>query len=115
MLRSDLASSTDSVISSSKRDAGSPADAKALMTVETRLPLANWSGDRLTETQMSDGHFMASAHAFLNAHSPRWTIRPISSATGMNSDGGTMPCFGCSQRINASNDVTFLVCKLTSG
>ena len=70
MLRSDFSSNTDSVISSSRRDAGSPDDASALMTVETRLPLANCNGDRLTETQMPPGHPIASAHACRNAHSP---------------------------------------------
>src|SRR5579864_3004021 len=106
MLRSDFSNNTDSVISSSRRDAGSPDDAKALITVETRLPLENCRGDKLTETLMLSGHWIASAHACLSAHSPSWTIRPISSATGMNSEGGTGPRSGCRHRIKASKEVT---------
>src|ERR1700693_2034535 len=115
MLRSDFSSNTDSVISSSRRDAGKPDEAKALITVETRLPLENCRGDKLTETQIPSGHSIASMHACLNAHSPSWTIRPISSATGINIEGGTEPRSRCRHRINASKVVTFLVCKLTSG
>src|SRR5579863_1953516 len=112
MLRSDFSSNTDSVISSSRCDAGSPDEAKALITVETRLPLENCRGDKLTETQILSGQWIASEHACLSAHSPSWMIRPISSATGMNSEGDTGPRSGWFHRIKASKEVTLWVCRL---
>ena len=70
MLRSDLSSNTNSVISSSRREGGSPDEANALITTDTRLPFANCAGDKFTETQILSGHSVASAQACLNAHSP---------------------------------------------
>src|ERR1700692_1777016 len=115
MLRSDFSSNTDSVISSSRRDAGSPDEAKALITVETRVPLENCKGDKFTETQIPSVHSIACVQACRKAHSPSWTISPISSATGIHSEGGTEPRSGWCHRINDSKVVSFLVCRLASG
>ena len=40
---------------------------------------------------MSSGQVAASAQAVASTHSPSWLIRPVSSATGMNSAGEIMP------------------------
>ena len=98
--------STASVISSSSRCGASRDDASAPSTAGSRPLLANWVGDRLTATQMSSGHFAASSHADLMTHSPSATIRPISSATGINSTGDTMPRSGWCQRSSASQQRT---------
>jgi hypothetical protein len=40
------------------------------------------------------GQVAASRHAWRSTHSPIWLMSPVSSATGMNSAGGTMPRVG---------------------
>ena len=45
---------------------------------------------------------MASVQACLSAQLPMRTMRRVSSAIGMNSEGGIMPRLGCFQRISAS-------------
>ena len=42
-------------------------------------------------------------------------MSPVSSATGMNWDGGTMPSSGCFQRIRASTPATAPVVALSLG
>ena len=50
-----FSSSSVSVISSSSRRGGRPDCFSASVTTESRLPLRNWSGDRLTATRTSSG------------------------------------------------------------
>ena len=52
----DLSSSSVSVISSSSRCGARPDAASASETMASRLPLRNWSGDRLTATLIGSGH-----------------------------------------------------------
>ena len=68
----------------------------------TRLRLLNWTAERLTATLTWSGQLAASAQACRSTHSPIGTIRPVSSATGMNSAGETMPRSGWCQRNSAS-------------
>ena len=82
------------MISSSSRHAGKPAAASAPITTGTSLALSIWIGDRLTATLVLFGQVAASAQAWRSTHSPIATIRPISSATGMNSAGEIMPRCG---------------------
>ena len=56
----------------------------------------------------SSGHCAACRQASRSAHSPIVTIRPESSATGMNTAGGTMPLTGWHQRASASKPVMTL-------
>ena len=44
----------------------------------------------------------ASAQAVLSTHSPIGMMSPVSSASGMKSPGGIVPCSGRCQRIRAS-------------
>ena len=108
-------SSTDSVISISSRLAGRPDSASASRTTATTLPRRNWIGDRLTATRTSSGQRAHSMQAWRSTQSPISTIRPISSATGMNSAGEIMPRSGCGQRSSASQVEMRLVCMLNSG
>ena len=70
----------------------SSASARAITAVMSSR--RNWTGERFTATRTSCGQVMHSAQARRNTHSPISTMSPISSATGMNSDGGTMPRTG---------------------
>ena len=69
----------------------------------------------LTATLTSPGHFAHSRQASRRTKSPISTISPISSATGMNSAGETMPRTGCGQRNSASQVEIRLVRRLKSG
>ncbi|MNI76437.1 hypothetical protein D3C73_1326670 [compost metagenome] len=97
-----LPSSTDSVISSSRRWGARPESARASATVWTRLAFLNCTGDRLTDTVCSLSQLAASWHARFSARVPSSWISPVSSAMGMKSMGMTMPRVGCSQRNSAS-------------
>jgi len=57
----------------------------------------------------------ASLHASRNTHSPSGAIRPISSATGMNSAGEIMPFSGCRQRNSDSKPEIRSAAMSTSG
>ena len=72
------------------------------------MSLLNWTGETLTATLMSSGQVAASAQAVVSTHSPSWLIRPVSSATGMNSAGEIMPRSGWCQRSSASQPVILL-------
>ena len=72
-------------------------------------------GETLTATLSSSGHLVACSQAFLMAQVPRVTIRPVSSAIGMNSLGGTMPRMGWSQRISASKPLMVLSAMFSTG
>ena len=85
------------------------------MTLCITLRLLNWAGDRLTATRTGFGHVAASQQACLSTHSPIGTIRPISSASGMNSAGETMPRLGEFQRSSASQPVISSVIASTCG
>lgn len=52
---------------------------------------------------MSSGQFAASEQASRSTHSPNATIKPISSATGMNLASEIMPFSGLRQRNRDSN------------
>ena len=54
----------------------------------------NWIGDTLTASLTRDGQPAASLQAVCMTQSPSSLIRPVSSATGMNSAGETMPRSG---------------------
>jgi len=106
---------TDSVISSSSRLASTPDEASALITSCVRLRELNCTGERLTATRMWRGHLAAWASAWRSAHSPMGTMRPVSSASGMNSLGGiSVPC-GVRQRISASKPDSWLRFRFMSG
>ena len=64
------------------------------MTAGTSSLLLSWAGDRLTAIRNSAGQFAASLQAVLSAHSPRGTITPVSSASGMKSAGEIKPRVG---------------------
>jgi hypothetical protein len=108
-------SSTLSVISSSSRSGASPDAAKARMTTWTKPVLRNWTGDRLTATRMWSGQLRAAKHASRKAHSPSCMMKPISSASGMNSPGGINPLSGWRQRISASTPQMVSVPRSTTG
>ena len=74
----------------------------ALITAGTNSVLLNCAGEMLAETLQRDGHFAASVQAIISTHSPIGTIRPVSSASGMNSPGMTNPRAGWFQRNSAS-------------
>ena len=70
---------------------GSPEEASACMTMFSRFPLRNCSGDTFTESVVSEGQPFASSHAALRTYWPTISIRPISSARGMKVSGETGP------------------------
>jgi len=53
--------------------------------------------------------------AVRNSHSPSGSVRPISSATGMNFSGRTRPRSGWRQRTSASTLRTSPVCRSSTG
>ncbi len=75
------------MISSSSRPGAKPDADKAEMTDATRLRFLNCVGDRFTATLTSRDQLAASVQAFRSTQSPIWTIKPVSSAMGMNSAG----------------------------
>ncbi len=66
----------------------------------------NWRAERFTAMQIGGKpercHATFCAHARRSTHRPIGTIKPVSSASGMNSTGGTTPKIGLSQRSSAS-------------
>ena len=60
----------------------------------------------LTATSAPFCHPAASRHARAITQRPNGTIVPASSASGMNSAGGTLPRRACGQRTSASNPAT---------
>ena len=102
-----------------EQPAGSPDSASAARTVSTTAPWRNWRADRLTATWMrpspAAAQPAASRQALRSAHSPIGTIRPLSSASGMNCAGDTRPRPGRSQRISASQPRTSPVARSTCG
>ena len=76
------------------------------MKSSTSVSLANWRADRLTATggtrRPASRQSRICRHAAWITQRPIGTIRPRSSASGMNSIGGTRPRVGCCQRSSAS-------------
>ena len=60
-------------------------------------------------------HSTTSAHARSSNQAPMGTMRPLSSAIGMNSTGCTGPRPGCSHRSNASTLVIAPVTRSMTG
>jgi hypothetical protein len=60
-------------------------------------------------------HAWACLHASRTTQAPIGTIRPESSATGINCAGGTDPRVGCVQRSSASAPVIARVVRLIFG
>ena len=87
-----------------------PAVSMAFDTRPTRLPSRNCTPDTLTATRQRQApasrHRRAWAQASRSTQSPISTIRPLFSASGMNSSGGTKPRVGCDQRSSASTAST---------
>jgi hypothetical protein len=67
--------------------------------------LRSCTGETLIDS-VPTGQWRASRQAWAITQSPSASISPISSATGMNTDGGTLPISGCCQRISASTPTT---------
>ena len=72
-------------------------------------------GLMLSATVIGSGQVAAARQASSMTHSPITGIRPLSSATGMKTFGGTKPRCGWFQRISASKPTSFWVLALTSG
>ena len=76
---------------------------------------ANWRADRLTamHTGGRPSRCQATfcAQAVCSTQLPIGTIRPVSSATGMNLAGATVPRSGCRQRSSASTPVISFVLR----
>ena len=68
----------------------------------------NCAGDRLTAICSGTGQEAASRQASRRIQTPISTIRPLSSASGMNSPGETKPRTGCIQRASASKPMILL-------
>ncbi len=51
-------------------------------------------------------HWTAWEHAWCNTHAPIGTMRPVSSANGMNAAGDSSPRSGCFHRRSASKPIT---------
>ena len=64
-------------------------------------------GLMLSATVIGSGQVAAARQASSITHSPIARIRPVSSATGMKTFGGTMPRCGWFQRISASKPTSF--------
>jgi hypothetical protein len=98
------------VISNSRRSAGSPVSAKTCRTV-ARISLRSiCTPDRLTAMRCkpcpASSQALAWRHAARSAHSPMGTIRPESSASGMNLSGGIIPRSPRRQRSKASAPIS---------
>ena len=78
--------------------------------VASRLASSNWRADRLTPTgtrlMPSCSHARCWRQASRSTHAPIGTIRPVSSAMGMNLSGGTRLPSGWGQRIRASMPIS---------
>ena len=84
----------------------------------TMLGSAGWMiclGLMLSATVIGSGQVAAARQASSITHSPIAGMRPVSSATGMKTFGGTKPRCGWFQRISASKPISFWVLALISG
>ena len=71
--------------------------------------------DRLTERVIRSGSVESALQASSSTQCPSGTTRPVSSASGMNSLGGTSPRSRCSQRTSASTPRILLLESSTIG
>ena len=88
--------------------AGRPVQRRASRTAVTRLADVNCTAETLTATLSPSGQRVASSQARRSTHSPSGTIRPSSSAIGMNSAGETKPrvrMVPAQQRLEAADPV----------
>ena len=108
-------SKVNSVISISSRWGGRLVAASVSRTRAGTLNRSNWVDDTLTATAISPGQRRHSRQALYSTPLQIPTIKPISSATGMNSAGNTIPRSRCGQRSNASQAMMRLVFRLNSG
>ncbi len=86
-------------------DGASRDDARALVISWANAVSRSWRADTFTLTYRLwpiAFHAAAWRHASSSTHRPIWLMRTLSSAIGTNSDGGSVPSFGCSQRTSAS-------------
>ena len=93
MAYSDSSSSCDSVISSTRLAGVTPARWVTPSRVWVKPGSRSWMVETLTDTtgicQPSARHCAIWWQAVSNTHSPMGTMSPLSSASGMNSSGGT--------------------------
>ncbi len=102
--------STPRSLSSNLSSAGSVSRCRRMdWTVPTKSACSSWVREMLTDTGTVGTPAAAHSSSWRQASSstqvPIWGIRPVSSAIGMNSSGGTSPRSGCGQRIRASRPV----------
>ena len=98
------ATSTPSVISRISASGGNPVSHSASSTVAPKSGSRSCRGDTLTETTapLARCHSATTRHDSRSTQVPIGTISPLSSATGMNSSGGTIRSPGGRQRSSAS-------------
>ncbi len=102
--------SADSVISSSMQSSGTPTTSAISLTRPASAVSANCTLDRFTPTAIGGSPSCTQSlcwiSAVTNTHSQIAMISPASSATGMNSLGGSRPSVGWFQRTRASTPTT---------
>ena len=86
-------------VSSSRRREGSMRQlCKSFASWSGKSGCRSWRPERLTESWMASGSAESARQAWSSTQRPSGTTMPVSSASGMNSDGGTRPRSRCSQR-----------------
>ena len=123
MLRVDSVSSIKelSVISSFKLRGCNWVSCKICLTWATKWGWANCLLEILTLVFQSaicsncNCQIRICQQASLSTNEPRGTIKPVSSAKGINSPGGTKPFTGCCQRTRTSKPRILLSAKDTIG
>jgi hypothetical protein len=101
-----------SVSSRCRHEAGRPVSRRHSATMSGRSPLRSWRGDTFTDTNRRSlpspmwVQRIASVQAARSTRGPMPSIRPLCSATSMNTDGAIMPSIGCCQRSSASAPTT---------
>ena len=108
------ASSTPfSVISTPRRDAGTPAPFSSASTTPARSAAPICCGEALTNTRQSASGWRArNAQAWWMTSRPSDTIKWLSSATSRNAAGSSRPRSGWRQRTSASNAMTSRVPRI---
>lgn len=112
---------TLSVISMVRSLAFRPDRCRQPTTSSTNREPSTWTADTFTlrRSPARDGNCCCQMrtwrHACSRIHTPMPLMRPLSSATGMNSSGGTRPLSGCCQRTRASTPFISPVVSDTMG
>jgi len=117
-VRSGSVIAVDSVISATIICGSTPAAIRLEEIFSTRSGCQSWRGERLKPISSSSPaarHSLSWRPISSTTQSPIASIRPISSASGMKSFGGTSPPFGSCQRINASTPTVRASLRSTSG